>query len=504
MSENKFTFAFFPYLKTTEPVRYRGITIRSSDDLTALPTDAIPHLEKLRRMFFLKDHFRIKQMSYAFCNSVDKASVSKFTEELFEFQTFICYFYSSPHPTSGDPFLRSEHSSLYLFQPKEIFEGLISDEHNVEVLPEAQNIKVNARKEVDGYEGVLNNKSYLWVTDGSRIFPPTVSLWLNISQDLGVEFNHQLADSDTYRPVVEYFAAKNDAGFFRKRILTALSWYNKSIRIDIDESEALINLAIAFESLLDLDRGDSLTTRFKEAVGLLAGDIGRLDSWLTQFYNARSDIVHKGQSRHLMFISTDDPKKDIGKPELEYRSLVSYGRQIFRVCAATVLTGAKLANKLNLPSLLISNQERFERIFQTLGEKDKTPVERILSTSQDVNDIENYRFVPEKGLKIDRLIGTAKLMAKQILETNPDYDSELIGQMQSLVSTDTKNHYEALSFINILQEKAQAKNISEPAKSNLHHLMTTLLKSIWGYTFIYFYQLQNKKLQDANDVLAAK
>ena len=269
MSENKFTFAFFPYLKTTEPVRYRGITIRSSDDLTALPTDAIPHLEKLRRMFFLKDHFRIKQMSYAFCNSVDKASVSKFTEELFEFQTFICYFYSSPHPTSGDPFLRSEHSSLYLFQPKEIFEGLISDEHNVEVLPEAQNIKVNARKEVDGYEGVLNNKSYLWVTDGSRIFPPTVSLWLNISQDLGVEFNHQLADSDTYRPVVEYFAAKNDAGFFRKRILTALSWYNKSIRIDIDESEALINLAIAFESLLDLDRGDSLTTRFKEAVGLL-------------------------------------------------------------------------------------------------------------------------------------------------------------------------------------------------------------------------------------------
>ena len=206
----------------------------------------------------------------------------------------------------------------------------------------------------------------------------------------------------------------------------------------------------------------------------------------------------------MMFISTDDPKKDIGKPELEYRSLVSYGRQIFRVCAATVLTGAKLANKLNLPSLLISNQERFERIFQTLGEKDKTPVERILSTSQDVNDIENYRFVPEKGLKIDRLIGTAKLMAKQILETNPDYDSELIGQMQSLVSTDTKNHYEALSFINILQEKAQAKNISEPAKSNLHHLMTTLLKSIWGYTFIYFYQLQNKKLQDANDVLAAK
>jgi len=49
MSDNKFTFAFFPYLKTTEPVRYRNITIRNGDDLTGLPTDAVPHLEKLQK-----------------------------------------------------------------------------------------------------------------------------------------------------------------------------------------------------------------------------------------------------------------------------------------------------------------------------------------------------------------------------------------------------------------------------------------------------------------------
>lgn len=505
MSEDKFTFAFFPYLKTTAPVRYRDVTIRSCDDLMALPTDAIPHLEKLRAMFFLKGHLRIKQMSYAFCNSIDEAAVSKFAEVLSEFQTLVSYFYSSPHPTSGDPFLRYEHSSLYIFQPKRFFEGLIGDDHNVEVLPEVQNLKVNTRKEVDGYEGILNNKSFLWVTDGSRIFPPTASLWLNISQDLNVEFNHRLDQSDTYRPVIEYFAAKNDVGVFRERILTALSWYNKSTRIDIDESEALVDLAIAFESLLDLYRGDSLTTRFNEAVGLLAGDIGRLDSWLTQFYNARSDIVHKGQSRNLMFVPTDYPKKNIGTSELEYRSLVSYGRQIFRVCAATILTGAQLANKLNLPSLLISNQERLERICQILGGKDKTPAERILATSQDVSDIENYRFVPEKGLKIDQLIATAKIMVKQYLETNPSCDGELIKQMQSLVSTETKNHYEALSLINTIQERASARNIAEIGiESNLHHIVTTLLHSIWGYTFIYFYHLQNKKLQDSNGLSGAE
>lgn len=505
MSDDNFTFAFFPYLKTTEPVRYQGITIRSCDDLTGLPTEAIQHLEKLRTMFFIRDHLRIKQLSYAFCNSVEEVVVSKFIETLTEFQTLVCYLYSSPHPTSGDPFLRYEHSSLYVFHPKQIFEGLINNDHNVEVLSEAQNLIVNQRKEVDGYEGILNNKSYLWVTAGSRIFPPAVSLWLNISQDLGAEFNHHLSHSDTYRPVIEYFAAPSNDMVFRQRILTALSWYNKSLRIDIDESEALVNLAIAFESLLDLDRGDNLTTRFKEAVGLLAGDIGRLDSWLTQFYNARSDIVHEGQSRHLMFISTDNPKKDIGKFELEYRSLVSYGRQIFRVCAATILTGAKLANKLNLPSLLITNKERFERIYQTLDKKDRDPADRILATSQDVYDIENYRFVPEKGLKIDQLIGTAKLMVKQFLAANLDYESELVEHMQSLVSTDTKNHFEALSAINTLQEQFQFKSsLPEPVTSNQHHIVMTLLKSIWGYTFMYFYHLQNKKIQDERDALGSK
>lgn len=189
------------------------------------------------------------------------------------------------------------------------------------------------------------------------------------------------------------------------------------MRNDIDESEALINLAIAFESLLDLDRSDKLTARFKEAVGLLAGDIDRLDSWLTQFYDARSEIVHKGRSSRLMFIPTNDPKND-KKSELEYRSLVSYGRQIFRICITTIITGAHLAQNLNLPSMLVTNRERFERICQTLEEKDKTPIERLLATSQDVADIDKYRFVSEKNLKIDQLIGTAKLIIKQFLETN--------------------------------------------------------------------------------------
>ena len=60
----EYTFAFFPYLKTSQPVRYRDLTIRSTEDLNNVPADTVPHIKILREMFFLRDHLRIKKMSY--------------------------------------------------------------------------------------------------------------------------------------------------------------------------------------------------------------------------------------------------------------------------------------------------------------------------------------------------------------------------------------------------------------------------------------------------------
>jgi hypothetical protein len=96
MSEESYIFAFFPYLKTTKPVHYRGITIRGTDDLTDLPSDAISHFEKLRTMFFLRDHLRIKKMVYAFHKYTDELTASEFTEKLnlscdMSTQAFFCF-----------------------------------------------------------------------------------------------------------------------------------------------------------------------------------------------------------------------------------------------------------------------------------------------------------------------------------------------------------------------------------------------------------------------------
>ncbi|MBI3913389.1 MAG: hypothetical protein HY327_04280 [Chloroflexi bacterium] len=90
-----------------------------------------------------------------------------------------------------------------------------------------------------------------------------------------------------YKPVLKYFAAREQDNGLADRLLTAITWYNRSITIDADEDVALVNLAIAFESLLGLEPGENITKRFTEAVVLLVGGIPRLGSWLTQFYIPR-------------------------------------------------------------------------------------------------------------------------------------------------------------------------------------------------------------------------
>jgi hypothetical protein len=200
-TENKYTFAFFPYLKTSNPIQYRGLVIKNSEDASGMSPEAVRHLETLRAMFFLRDHVRIKEVSYTFhvsarervgvseflVSALRRADVSEFVKKLLEFQALLSYIYSSPHPTFGDPFLQYEHASLYLLQPERVVKYSLWNEHNVEILPEALCLEFDTREEIEGYEGNLNNRTSFYVTKSSRIFPPAAHLWLNISQDLHVD-----------------------------------------------------------------------------------------------------------------------------------------------------------------------------------------------------------------------------------------------------------------------------------------------------------------------------
>jgi len=106
-------------------------------------------------------------------------------------------------------------------------------------------------------------------------------------------------------PVFHFLADSRRDLALATRVLNSLRWYNRSLAIDVQEDVALVSLAVAFESLLDLPRGREVTERFKQAVVLLLGPVARLDSFLEQFYDVRSDLVHSGSTEDCMFRAID-------------------------------------------------------------------------------------------------------------------------------------------------------------------------------------------------------
>jgi len=496
------SFAFLPYLKTSEPIRYKDIVFRNIEDLTDLSAEAIEHLNVLRRMFFLRDNLLIKQITYTTIQrqNEDEWGDKTFLEQLREFQTIVTYLYSAPHKIFGDPFLRKEHASLYICMPKPVPLSLIYETQLTEPIKPIEYPEPDHRGEVNGYEVILDFRTYIWVTKGSRIYPPAGYLNLNYSQDLQIDLDYPLHASRQTQ-LMSFIASKPERSYLSNRILTALEWYNRSIGADIEDAVALVHLAIAFECLLNLEQGEKVTARFKEAITLLLGGLPRLDSWLTQFYDARSEIVHKGRSNNLLFIAMDEPKKNTSDRTPKYRSLVSVGRQIFQLCLSTVTYGASIADDLNLPSMLFTNQQRLEEICRILDNAKGSTAEKLQAVTQHIHDIDNYKFIGETGLRLETLIGAGQLTVKSFLETSPQYAPQLLNLLADFTSAKNEvDYYTTLSRLQSIQEYKRVGQVVDPVSPLTDVLL--LLDCVWYYTFTHYYWLKESK--EKNDPSTSK
>jgi hypothetical protein len=497
-AEEHLTFVFFPYLKTSEPVQYKNLIFKNIDDVTDIPDGSIDHLNILRQMFFHHDDFLIKQITYTILRQPNEKELADkaILEQLQEFQTLITYLYSAPNQTSGDPFLSKENASVYLCKPKLFTSTLLGETHLTERISSDNYPPKNKFGEVKGYEVLLDFRSHLWVVKGSRIYPPVGFLSLNFAQDLHFDFNLRLPQSKQ-APIITFILSRPERSHLSNRLLTALEWYNRSISQDLEEEVALIYLAIAFESLLNLDQGEKVTARFREAVNMLLGGVPRLDSWLTQFYDARSMIVHKGRSSNLAFLAIDDPKSKMSDRTPKYRSLVSVGRQIFRLCVSTITYGASTADELNLPSMFFTNQQRLEEICKTLSNTVMSAREKLLIVKQLIQDIDNYKFVDETGLRIETLISSAQLTVRVYLDSNPELDPELLKMFKTFSFTPREqDYYKALSC---LEELVGYLKQNTPIAGDNHIAdVSMLLEYVWGYTFFNYYWLKNKKEKETD------
>jgi hypothetical protein len=438
------SFVILPYLRTSGPVHIRGIGFRSSSELQALPPDSRRHLETLFEMFFVRDNLRITEMTYACLEPPDDEQIRhQMHRRLHEAHTLIGYMYGE-RIISRIPKLGSELASMYWMWPdtvKTISAGWGLDRlENATEDSLAEDYGVSGDENVYGYFGVLNFNWTFEVVPGSRLYPPVPDLfgpgsYQDLSRDLEA-FSRDFAHW-AWEPLVEGEDIKVPE--LENRVFTALEWYNRSNQQEIEDESALVYLAIAFESLLQLEQRESLSQRFKETVMTLLGASPRLDSWLEQFYTARSKIVHEGTWPHLGFYAVERKHfRDIQrgkKTGAEYKTLVNHGQVVFQLCLNTILSGALLADRVGLPSQLVHPQERVERMCASLKRADATPVQRLLSVYEEVLSL-YITYGTREHVEPEALQAAGRLIMQTYLETEPELPHRVKSLMEAAVKQD--------------------------------------------------------------------
>lgn len=446
-------------------------------------------------MFFLRDNLRIQPVTFIIISASTDTEYQAALKRLFEFQTLAIYLYSGPDRFNDDLFLHQEHGSLYVFTPQAVSDFLLWHENGVESVGDRPYVAPDARHELPGYVGILNGQSYIWVADGSRIYPSAPRIWLNHSQDLEIDVIHRVRDS-RHSLLFNQIAARDNNGDLDERFLTALRWYNRAAAMDVDPDVAIASLAIAFETLLDLEQSDRVTERFKQAVTVLVGPVSRLDVWLDQFYDARSQVMHKGRSQNLLFRAVDSRRRGAqADSDPQYRSLVSFGRHLFQICVATVLTGMALARQLGLSSILVTNQQRFEKVCRELEITGRTVAERFDAIARPIAEIDQFRFVPESTLEFRTMFGAAKRVVQCYLEQTPDEAAEILTLLNEFANVRLDgDYYEPLAKLKQLDERLKLRDQwSANAISGSRSLTVSLLASVWHYTFRRYFDLERQR-----------
>jgi hypothetical protein len=409
MISERAVFAFFPYLITRERVRIRGIEFRSNQDIADLPADIQEHVTTLSQMFFLEHGVRIEQMTCAYFQLPEgRDDQENMLRRLYEARLLVGYLYSHPHP-SGGVFLPFENSALFVFQFGDLLQdGMVPTSFVWQGKQYGNRVKEVDAREIPstdltlGYYGRRDRTAHFCVAKGSRIFPETPHIVLNFSQELVVNLQMLLSHPYHWALYRFYIDQYDDLPDLRTRVFVALDWYMKSCRASIFEAEALVDLAIALESLLNVGSSEGVRDRLKDAILTLLGPVARLDLWVHQFYTARSDTVHEGLPTDLMFYppgkelpkNTKNKKKEIPKNNkddeaIPHRSLLAYGRRIFRLAVASILAGAMQARMNRLEALFITNAERIEGIRNSLSQQ-LSDDKRLLGIGQYVNELSDH------------------------------------------------------------------------------------------------------------------
>ena len=440
-------------------------------------------------MLFLQHDLPVRSATYATL----PATVEQFQygrdshhfERLERLQSIVAYCYCAPHHTLGMPFLSYEHVSLVIFTPELVSAYLVKPTQH-----ETMQLKsgVLAEDRVAGYHGLYNFRHHFWVAGGSRLYPPVPQIGSNDALNLASDLNEFFEHSASYRFLPQLLTG-TDAN--TRRVLTAIEWFNRANRIGVDEEEAILHLAIAFEALLGVPT-DQKTDRLTDAIALLLGRVPRLEEWGRQFYSARSQVAHEGRTERVRFNTGTKQEENL------YHSLLRFGRQIFQLSVSTLLFGTYLATQAGLEERLVTNQERFKQVCKLLADETASSAEHLERARPLVDAIRRYRFVPESNLRIDTMLNAVRLAAKALINANdlvPDPLKKTIEQIAN--APRSPDQFEVMAGLESLQGHRALPQLHAGTPGYLG-VVIQLADVVWYGTFSHYFWLKQQR-QAATD-----
>ena len=491
METADFSVALFPFLKTSAPVQIGPYLFRSTSDVEGLPDAQAGAVSELAAMLYLRDDVRIATAAYAIVPALGSLRPGPVLEGLDRVRAIVGYVYSAPHPTSGDIFLPFDMASLAVVAPAPVFAVLMRPHHGVLASADASEPEPDRRGYMPGYEGAFNLREPLWLTARSRLYGPRRQMSLNISQDLTAQFQalEHYPESATAM-LVDLMDAP--PGRFQDRVFSALGWYNNASEEYGDTSRSLLDLAIAFETLLQLPAGEK-TERLTDAISLLLGRTERLSDWAAQFYKARSSVAHEGRVQDWRFYAPVLPKK--GDPQHSVGSVMTFGRHVFQLCLTTLLTGARLARDIGLKDRFVSNSERYAEINEALGQISPAPRERLLGVSRAVFGLSTYRFVGGGGPTIPGMVAPVRLASQALLACDIALDDALRAALNGMATAPKKDDFAGLQAMSELAQAFEALEVK--MLDPVARVVCDLVKLAWESLFMTYFAWKEAKDREA-------
>jgi hypothetical protein len=274
---------------------------------------------------------------------------------------------------------------------------------------------------------------------------------------------------------------------FGERVFMALDWYNGANDRYADPDKSLLSLAVAFEALLELPSNEK-TDRLADGISLLLGRTARVKDWATQFYAARSQVVHEGRVRDWWFYSSNPSQK--GQASHRSGSVMTYGLQIFQLCLTTILTGGQLAEESGLAERFVANSERYAQISERLGRASGSPEEAIAAIGPLVEELDRYQFV-SSPTSVEDVIKALRAAAKTLSRCDLPFGNDLADALKKVDVTSKGDNFAMLGALEALEREMQS--VDRASLGPAAQVVGRLVDVGWRGLFMIFYRLKDER-----------